>query len=183
MQRVITPEKTDRIFSEVIQVIYSSFPISWPSSQPLAQTVFEISCWQFWNAKIFKGPLLRKQVAQRATIAHLSPKCQVNLPQNLMQSFPHPNDATHKIWSRLTNWLQRYSSSKVWNFHHSRASNSEMSGLIRPKIELDWAFMPVLLTSNFDDGSIKNEQASMETPFSHYKSKRNFLDAQGKLTL
>ena len=26
-----------------------------------------------------------------------------------------------------------------------------MSGLIRPKIELDQAFMPVLFTSNFDD--------------------------------
>ena len=111
-----------------------------------------------------------EQVAQRATIAHLSPMCQVNLPQNLMQPFPHPNDATHKIWSRLTNWLQRYSSSKVWNFCHSRASNSKLSGLIRPKIELDQAFMPVLVTSNFDDDSIKNEQASMETPFSHYKS-------------
>ena len=53
-------------------------------------------------------------------------------PQNLMQHFPHPNDATHKIWSRLAHWLQRYSSSKVWNFRHSRASNSKMSGLIRP---------------------------------------------------
>ena len=40
-----------------------------------------------------------------------------------------------------------------------------MSGLIRPIIELDRAFMSVLLTSNFDDNSIKNEQASMETPF------------------
>ena len=30
--------------------------------------------------------------------------------------------------------------------------------------------MPVLVTSNFDDDSIKNEQASMETAFSHYKS-------------
>ena len=30
--------------------------------------------------------------------------------------------------------------------------------------------MPVLVTNNFDDDSIKNEQASMETPFSHYKS-------------
>ena len=30
--------------------------------------------------------------------------------------------------------------------------------------------MPVLVTSNFDDNSIKNEQASMATPFSHYKS-------------
>ena len=57
-----------------------------------------------------------------------------------------------------------------------------MSRLIRPKIELDWAFMPVLVTSNFDDDSIKNEQASIETPFSHYKSMGNFLDAQGQLT-
>ena len=99
-----------------------------------------------------------------------------------MQPFPHPSDATHKIWSRSANWLQRYSSSKVWNFRHSRASNSKISGLIRPKIELDWAFMPVLVTSNFDDDSIKKEQASMETPLSYYKSMGNFLDAQGQLT-
>ena len=57
-----------------------------------------------------------------------------------------------------------------------------MSGLIRSKIELDRAFMPVLVTNNFDDDSIKNERASMATPFSHYKSMRNFLDAQGQLT-
>ena len=43
--------------------------------------------------------------------------------------------------------------------------------------------MHVLVTSNFDDDSIKNERASMETPFSqYYKSKGNFLDAQGQLT-
>ena len=42
--------------------------------------------------------------------------------------------------------------------------------------------MPVLVISNFDDDSIKNEQASTETPFSHYKSMGNFLDAQGQLT-
>ena len=33
--------------------------------------------------------------------------------------------------------------------------------------------MPVLVTSNFDDDLIKNEQASMVTPFSHYKSMGN----------
>ena len=100
-----------------------------------------------------------------------------------MQPFPLPNDATHKIWTRLANWLQRYSSSKVWNFRHSRASNSKMSGLIRSKIKLDWAFMPVLITSNLDDDLIKNERASMEAEFSNYKSMGNFLDAQGQLTL
>ena len=57
-----------------------------------------------------------------------------------------------------------------------------MSGLIRPKIKLNQAFMLVLVTSHFDDDSIKNERASMETPFSHYKSMGNFLDAQGQLT-
>ena len=57
-----------------------------------------------------------------------------------------------------------------------------MSCLIRTKIKLDQPFMPALVTSNFDDDSIKNEQASMETPFSHYKSMGNFLDAQGQLT-
>ena len=30
--------------------------------------------------------------------------------------------------------------------------------------------MPVLVTSNFDDDLIKNERASMEKAFSHYKS-------------
>ena len=37
-------------------------------------------------------------------------------------------------------------------------------------------------TSSSDDDSIKNELASMETPFSHYKSMENFLDTQGQLT-
>ena len=42
--------------------------------------------------------------------------------------------------------------------------------------------MPVLVTSNFDADLIKTEQASMETPFSHYKIMGNFLDVQGQLT-
>ena len=42
--------------------------------------------------------------------------------------------------------------------------------------------MPVLVTSNFDDDLIKNEQASMETAFSHYKSIGNFLDTQRQLS-
>ena len=42
--------------------------------------------------------------------------------------------------------------------------------------------MPVLVISNFDDDSMKNERASMKTPFFHYKSMGNFLDAQGQLT-
>ena len=57
-----------------------------------------------------------------------------------------------------------------------------MSGLIRPKIELNRAFYACPSYQQVDDDSIKNEWASMETPFSHYKSKGNCLDAQGQLT-
>ena len=49
----------------------------------------------------------------------------------------------------------------------------------KPEIELVRAFMPVLVTSNFDDNSIKNEWASMETPLSHYKYMGNVLDLKG----
>ena len=39
--------------------------------------------------------------------------------------------------------------------------------------------MPVLVTSNIDDDSIKNDRASMATPVSDYKSMGIVLDAQG----
>ena len=52
----------------------------------------------------------------------------------------------------------------------------------RPEIELVQAFISVLVTSNFDDDSIKNEWASLETPFSHCKCMGNFLAPQGQLT-
>ena len=42
--------------------------------------------------------------------------------------------------------------------------------------------MPVLVTNNFNGGSIKNERASMEKTCSYYKSMGNFLDAQEQLT-
>ena len=51
---------------------------------------------------------------------------------------------------------------------------AKVSSLIRPEIKLDGAFMPVLVTSNFDDNSIKNERASMKTPLFHYKYMGNF---------
>ena len=42
--------------------------------------------------------------------------------------------------------------------------------------------MPVLVTSKFDKDLIKNERASLGTPFSR-KFMGNFSDAQGHLTL
>ena len=51
-----------------------------------------------------------------------------------------------------------------------------INGPLKPEaqIELVRAFMPVLVTSNFDD-----EWASIETPFSNYKSMGIFLDLKG----
>ena len=53
-----------------------------------------------------------------------------------MQPFPHPNYATHKIWSRLANWFQRYSNSNVWNFRHSKQVTPKWVVWFSPKSNL-----------------------------------------------
>ena len=63
----------------------------------------------------------------------------------------------------------------------SRVCNSKVTDPIRPEFEHVQDFMPVLVTSKFDEDLIKNERASLETPFSHCKSMGNFLDTQGHL--
>ena len=65
----------------------------------------------------------------------------------------------------------------------SRARKSEVTDPIRPEFELVRDFMPVLVTSKFDEDLIKNERTSLETPFLHFMSMGNFSDAQGHLTL
>ena len=62
---------------------------------------------------------------------------------------------------------------------HSRASNSELDGLIRPKIEFIRDLMAILVTSKFDQDPGKTEIASLETIFSHYKSTGNFDTLKG----
>ena len=55
-----------------------------------------------------------------------------------------------------------------WKFNlPTRAYNSEVTDSILPEFELVWDFMAVLVTSKFDEDPIKNELASLETPFSH----------------
>ena len=54
------------------------------------------------------------------------------------------------------------------------ARNSEVTDSIQPEFELICDFMAVLVTSKFDEDPIKNERASLETPFSHYKVIGNF---------
>ena len=52
-------------------------------------------------------------ISQWGLAVAIEPEFSSNLPQNLMQSFHHPNDSTYKIWSRDANRLQRYS----WRYH------------------------------------------------------------------
>ena len=61
-----------------------------------------------------------------------------NLPQNLLQPFLHPSDTTYNIWSRLANWLQRYSSLKVWT-NDRRMTTDGRRNMVYYKLTL-WAF-------------------------------------------
>ena len=65
------------------------------------------------------------------------------LPQNLMQPFPHPSDAIHKIWLRLANWLQRYLSLEVLmtmdGWRRRRRRRTDDGPLVYYKLTL-WAF-------------------------------------------
>ena len=71
----------------------------------------------------------------------------------------------------------------IRNFWRSRACNSKVTDSIRPEFELCLDYMSVLVTSKFDEDPIKNERASLETPFSHYKFMGIFFkNAQGHLT-
>ena len=62
-----------------------------------------------------------------------------------------------------------------FNLPSTWACNSEVTDPIRPEFELVRDFMPVLVISKFDEDMIKNERASLETPFFHYKSMGNFF--------
>ena len=53
-----------------------------------------------------------------------------------MQSFPHPKDATDKIWLKLANWSWRYNCLKVWK---TTGDDKDKSLAIYYKLTL-WAF-------------------------------------------
>ena len=63
-------------------------------------------------------------------------------------------------------------------------STSNVSSLSLPKIKPLSSFYVCYTgnTSNFDDDSIKNDQASVEISLSHYKYMGYFSDTQGMLT-
>ena len=49
------------------------------------------------------------------------PDFQSDLAKNLMQPFPHPNDASDKIWLQSACWLRRYSCLKEWTHRRTPA--------------------------------------------------------------
>ena len=49
--------------------------------------------------------------------------------QNLMQPFPHPNDASDKIWLQSACWLRRYSCLKVWTHGRTHRQKFERDGI------------------------------------------------------
>ena len=78
-----------------------------------------------------------------------------------MQPFPHPSDATHKIWSRLADSPQRYSSLKVWTTTDGRRRRrrTDDGPLVYYKLTL-WAF---------GSGELTTEKRWRHR-FPHYKS-------------
>ena len=87
-------------------------------------------------------------------------------PKPKISLFPNPTDDTYKIWSRLANWS--------WRFH-----NKSIEKLIRPdgRVTPKWLFRSGLNSKSSEilwlsclPANITNRRASLETPFSHYKS-------------
>ena len=78
------------------------------------------------------------------------------------------SDATHKIWSRLANLPQKYSSLKVWMdvvdyglLGHYRASNSKVNSLIWLEFKHVRDFMLVQITCKFHKNLIKTKKAML----------------------
>ena len=78
-----------------------------------------------------------------------------DLHQNLMQPFPHPNDASDKIWLQSACWSRRYSCLKVWTHGRTAARTpawapsyklTNVSRLNVPEIKPLVVFKHVLVT-------------------------------------
>ena len=85
-------------------------------------------------------------------------------PTPFMLHIKFDQDWPHGLWD-IHVWKCKY----LRIFWHSRACNSKVTHPIQPVRD----FMAVLVTSKFDEDPIKHERASLETPFSHYKSMGN----------
>ena len=107
------------------------------------------------------------QVAQRATIAHLSPMCQGQISFQKIQT--HPSFNAYSCYMKVSKGSNQKQQKKSGNtiipikrsigvfLRRSRAANSVVGGPIWPKFELIHNIMHVLVTSKI--GSISTEIA------------------------
>ena len=117
-----------------------------------------------------------KQVAQRATIAHLSPMCQGHISFQKIQTHPSFNACScyMKVSKGSNQKQQRKSGNTIFPIIRSigvflrcsRAANSIVRGRIWLNIELMQALMYVIVTCKYKKDPIKNSRENVMTPFS-----------------
>ena len=125
-----------------------------------------------------------KQVAQRATIAHLSSMCQGQISFQKIQTHSSFNACScyMKVSKGSNQKQQRKSGNTIFPIirsigvflRRSRAANSVVGGPIWLKFELIHYIMNVLVTSKFEKDRININGDYVMTSI--------FLDAQGQLT-
>ena len=81
-----------------------------------------------------------------------------------MQPFPHPNDASYKIWSRLANWPQRYSSF-IWimtEWQNHRMPEGQGKSSIAPTFS-KWGYNDLCAQGRLSSAwaSIQSDQSSL----------------------
>ena len=115
---------------------------------------------EFYGDLVYKF----KQVAKRATIAHLSPMCQGQISFQNIQTHPSFNACScyMKVSKGSNQKQQRKSGNTIFPIirsigvflRRSRAANSVVGGPIWPKFELIHDIMHVLVTSKFEKDPI-----------------------------
>ena len=106
----------------------------------------------------------KRQVAQRATIAHLSPMCQGQI--SFQKILTHPSFNTCSCYMKVSKGSNQRQQRKSGNtifpiirsmgvfLRRSRAANSVVGGPIWPKFELIHNIMHVLVTSKLEKDRI-----------------------------
>ena len=114
-----------------------------------------------------------KQVAQRATIAHLSPMCQGQISFKKIRTHPSFNACScyMKVPKGSNQKQQRKSGNTIFPIirymgvflRRSRAANSVVGGPIWPKFKLIHNIMHVLVTSKFEKDRININRDNVMT--------------------
>ena len=130
---------------------------------PLCAMQTELSLWCYIPV-YFDLCFLNIQVAQRETIAHLSPMCQGQISFQKIQTHPSFNACScyMKVSKGSNQKQQRKSGNTIFPIirsigvflRRSRAANSVVGGPIWPKFKIIHNIMHVLVTSKFEKDRI-----------------------------